>query len=134
MENIISVSEMEQLVADGVGSQGICDAIDAINDSIADISNTGDSSGILQGLSCTLLDLSFKKYSSFCGAKFTKAAEKYPNVKVYTCTTVKGKRKVGSCDMFIENERMGEEIGELTGLRYDDSGDPLPAWRYFEDE
>jgi len=126
-----TIEEMNQrLESDEDVCQGFCDAIDVVTDAEQD--------GLKAvGVKTTLSELAGMNACIITGEigkpRFSEVSKLYPDIEVYTVYYSEA-NEVGSCDMFIENNRMGKKIQKLTGLRYDDAGETFPGWRYFEAE
>jgi hypothetical protein len=107
--------------------QGLCDGVSYLE---AD-ANPGD-----KAIKTTLGELAALRAGTVTGTegepRFIEVGKLYPNAEVYTVLT--NENTVLSCDIMIDSDEMGEKIGELTGLRFDDAGSEFPDWYYFEAE
>lgn len=126
-----TIDEMDQMIAANPNiGQGFCDAFDAVSYAAED----GEPA---IGAKTTIGELAAMKAGIITGKvgipRFDEVAKLYPNVEIYTAY-FGARNLVGSCDMYIDSDEMGNKIEELTGLRYDDAGKSFPGWRYFEAE
>ena len=104
------------------------------------VDNVSDMNPII--VETTIQELANRNIGSSCGSEgnscFKEIAKEFPNTKIRTCVWQEGDNFLtSSCEMYIDNEKMGERIQELAdigggSLRFDWS--EKAGWNYFETE
>lgn len=98
--------------------------------------------GNVEIVETTIDELAKKKVYPVCGCEddFKRASKKFGKSKIRTCISNLGSEGLmcSSCEIFVNSEAEGEEIGDKVEMRFDDGYNggtgAYPRWCYFESE